>query len=239
MHINRINVLILEDEKITAEDIRQILNNEGYDVLPIAENVEEAEKIFNEHSVDLILVDIKLKFGPSGIDFIKKVRQNHPDLPVVFITANTDEQNKALAFQTNPSAFVGKPFNESNLILSLELAMDRYMRNTEDLSISDNGYMFLKSGKKFVKVSSSEIKYIKAEGSYSRFVTDTEEYLQSGNLRNFEDKLPSDFLRVHKSYIVNYEHVKSIASGKISIGNEEIPIGRSFKDQVKRKNGSY
>lgn len=239
MHINRISVLILEDELITAEDIRQILDNEGYDVLPIAENVEDAEKIFNTHSVDLILADIKLKFGRTGIDFVKSVRENNPNLPVVFITANTDKHNKALAFQTNPSAFVGKPFNESNLILSLELAMDRYMRiMAEDLPISNNGFIFLKSGKKFIKVSSADIKYIKAEGSYSRFVTDNDEYLQSGNLKYYEEKLPKDFLRVHKSFIVNYEHVKAIASGKISIGNEEIPIGRSFKDQVNRKKAS-
>lgn len=231
-----IKVAIVEDDPLIAMDLKESLNQVGMNVVSVSGNYSDALHAYQSEKPDVILLDIVLKGEKDGIDLGKHIRKNDPQIPIIFITGNSDSGTKSLAFNTNPSAFLTKPFIEQNLILAIELALDKYMRESSSPKFGVNGHVFLKKGKRFNKVQTSDIHYVKAEGSYSKFITNEEEYLQSGNLGFFEIKLPDDFIRVHKSFIVNYKHIKSVSAEKIHIENQEIPIGRMYKENVRKLN---
>ena len=113
-------VLILEDEIIIANSIQLHLENNGYDV-EIATDPETAEALFGQHSFDIVLCDINLNHETDGISFVENVI--HDAAPVVFLTAYSDLSILKRAELTCPYAYLIKPFNKDQLLVTLNLSL--------------------------------------------------------------------------------------------------------------------
>ena len=229
--LEKIKVSITEDDPIINLDLYEILSEAGFLVVSRTHNVQSALKELKDTPPDVMVVDIRLADNQNGIDLVTSMRKKYPELPVVFLTGSSDERIKRSAFDTSPSAFLNKPFNENNLILAIELAADRGIKN---FSIENNhkDFVLIKSGKKIEKLSVSSIQYIKAEGSYSKIFTRDDCFIQSGNLLHFENILKGRCIRIHKSYLVNKNKIDSISTNTVYVNNTDIPIGRRFKDEL-------
>ncbi|MBK8417111.1 MAG: LytTR family transcriptional regulator [Bacteroidetes bacterium] len=83
--------------------------------------------------------------------------------------------------------------------------------------------IFVKDGTKFVRIPYQDILYLKSEGNYVSFVTTDKTILSLVTIKELEEKLPSYFMRVHRSYIVNLERMESISTEEIGIGKHHIP----------------
>ena len=93
------------------------------------------------------------------------------------------------------------------------------------------GSFFIKDKKRLVKVSADDIQWIKADGIYSHLVTANKTYLLTTNLGAIEDKLKGLlFIRVHRSYLINFKFVEAIEEDVLSIGTERIPLGKSYRE---------
>ena len=93
------------------------------------------------------------------------------------------------------------------------------------------GSFFIKDKKRLVKVSAEDIFWIKAEGVYSQLATAQRTYLVSTHLGAVEEKLKNlPFIRVHRSYLVNFKHIEAIEDDVLTIGNERIPLGKSYRE---------
>ena len=114
-------VLILEDEHIIAQDIREIVDENGYKNV-VAHSYEEALICVNEFQPDLILTDINLKGIKTGIDFVRDLKQKNAASEIIFITAHSDVKTLEEAQQSEPINFLVKPFNESQLNVTLKIA---------------------------------------------------------------------------------------------------------------------
>ncbi len=118
-------LLIVEDEAIVAADLKATLERSGYTVLGPVESGEVAVEIAAEQHPDLILMDIRLAGEMDGIEAAARIRQQL-HLPVVFLTAHSDEATLSRARESAPLGFLLKPFNERELRTTIEIAIHRH-----------------------------------------------------------------------------------------------------------------
>lgn len=118
-------ILIVDDEVVVAEDIRRQLRSLGYTVVGVVSSGSEAVRLAGEHRPDLILMDVKLKGPIDGIDAARTIHAQY-SIPVIYLTAFSDEDTLERARQTLPLAYLIKPFVSSDLRAALELALFRH-----------------------------------------------------------------------------------------------------------------
>lgn len=117
-----IRILIVEDESIVAEDIQRSLENMGYSILSIVSSGEEAIEKVKENEPDLILMDIMLDGEIDGIEAADMIR-SFSNIPIIFLTAYSDEKILERAKITEPFGYIIKPFKERELQINIEIAL--------------------------------------------------------------------------------------------------------------------
>lgn len=113
-------ILIIEDEAIVAKDIQQILIKNNYKVLGIASSARKAINLFDSKKTDLVLCDINLGKGQSGIDLVKSIKAFNPAIQIIFLSAYSDERTINEAFEVEPDAYLTKPFTDEQLIVAIK-----------------------------------------------------------------------------------------------------------------------
>jgi PAS domain S-box-containing protein len=131
-------VLIVEDEAIIAEHLSSTLSRLGYEVAGIAESSQEALTIISEMHPELIIMDIRIRGEMDGIATAEAIRDRF-DIPVIYLTAHTDQQSIDRAKMTGASGFLAKPFHHMTLAASIETAIhkhraDRTRKDIEELT---------------------------------------------------------------------------------------------------------
>lgn len=232
--MRKINILIVEDEIIVAKDIAYYLEELGCNVAGILMTGEEVLPFLKNETVDIILMDIVLRGKLDGVEVVHLLKEQH-DIPIVFLTANTDDHSFQLAKATKPFAFVEKPFKPKRLIRTIALLIEQIAENPEEKNDAKastfilNDRIFVREKGKMIKLFLADICYVEADGAYSKIVSDDKDFLLAINLRNLEGKISSEILmRVHRSYIINLEKIDSIEDNYVKIGGKAIPISRSY-----------
>jgi PAS domain S-box-containing protein/putative nucleotidyltransferase with HDIG domain len=123
--MEKLKILIVEDENIVAKDIKGSLKGFGYDVVDIVGTGEEAIRRTDELSPDLVLMDIMLKGKMNGIDVARHIREN-TRIPVVFLTAYADEDTLHSAKLSEPFGYIIKPFEDAELHSTIQMAVYRF-----------------------------------------------------------------------------------------------------------------
>ena len=128
-------ILVVEDERIVAEDIQRSLIALGYQVVGMASSGKDALRLVEEKSPELILMDIVIRGNLTGIDTSHQIRRQY-NIPVVYLTAYADSRTLELAKETDPFGYLLKPFNDRELASTIEMAlykhgMDRRLRESE------------------------------------------------------------------------------------------------------------
>ena len=138
-------ILIVEDENIGALDIKHVLESFGYDVPYIATSGEEAVELALDIKPDLILMDIILKGNTDGIDAAAKIKELN--IPVIYLTAYSEESKVSRALPTEPYGYIIKPFDRNELKYTIELAIYKNKMKIE-LKISEEKYRRLAENSK-------------------------------------------------------------------------------------------
>ena len=230
-----VKVLIVEDNPLTSQDLKEIILENGMHVTGVCRNTHDALTSVHHSRPDILLVDINLKDGDDGVDLVNNLREKE-NFPVIFLTANSDKETVERALKTQPASYLTKPYDERDVIIAIELAFNNFCNKVINSEKPPSAsYIFLKSGNKFEKVKIQDIQYMRAEGSYTKFFTTSKQYTLSGNLNNTSEKIghPS-FIRIHRSYIVNIDNINSMDSDYVFIGNSNLPISRSYKEEVSK-----
>jgi DNA-binding response OmpR family regulator len=138
-------ILIIEDEIIVALDIQAALEELGYEVTDIATNYTGALQSVSENTPDIIPSDINLKNSKDGIDTIKKIHETHT-IPAIYLTAFSDDETINRAIETNPLAYLLKPFKQEELKSTLLLALYKSKQpSSQNSENNDNPYKYLGS----------------------------------------------------------------------------------------------
>lgn len=239
MKKSNINILIVEDEPIIAADLEDRLLDMGFHVVEIFATGEAVLNYFQASpNVHILIMDIQLEGKLDGIETVQNILKHH-SIPIIFLTSNADDITFERAKKTFPAAFLSKPFRGRDLKHAIELAIlkidagaDNKNNSAPDKPFFLKDRVFIKVKEGMVKVLFEDILWIEADDYYSKIVTSTQTYLLSQTLgktsKTFED-LPT-FVRVHRSFIVNFHHVTHIGEVFLSINNTQIPIGKSYKE---------
>jgi DNA-binding LytR/AlgR family response regulator len=233
-------ILIVEDESIIASDISHQLKNLGYIVACSIPSGEEVLACIEQKEPDIILMDINLKGELDGIDIVQIIQRKYK-IPVIYLTANADQHSFNKAKQTNPYAFISKPFKKMDLQHAIELTIMRVeeeqlleetsTHSTVPFVLSDS--IFIRHHDKMIKVFIKDILYIEAERNYCKIHCRKKEYLLVTTLKDLEEKLISrEFLRVHRSYIINLSHIDEIALRHVVIAKKAIPVSTDLKKEL-------
>ena len=243
------NVLVVEDESIVSKDIQHSLKKLGYNVVGAAATGEQAVKLAVEAQPDIILMDIMLKGEMNGIEAATQIRQE-TNIPVIFLTAYADESTLNKAKVTQPYGYIIKPFKEIDIHTSIEMALYKHKKEAEVLKERDllfnlvesqgsaNDLLFVKSNSRLVKLRISEIYYVEALKDYVVINTLGARYTVHSTMKDIESKLPeSEFVRVHRSFIVRIDKIVAIEPPNLMLENDKkvIPIGGSYKDDLSRR----
>lgn len=227
-------ILIVEDEAELANNISEILSNLEYKVAAIVDNAKSALEFLEGNDVDLVLMDILIHGDLDGIDLAYKIREKY-NLPIVFSTAYSGTEYLERISSEIHEGYLLKPFTLDSLKTAIFFGLKRHeekslkeKRSHGSLKIMDKGYL--------VPVPFSEIVYLKADGLYTKVYTKAKSYLVRDILKSFEEKLPSDqFIRVHKSFLVNIAFIMSFNAKKINLGETSIPIRRGLYKELMEK----
>lgn len=118
-------IVVVEDDAIISSDIAETLIRLGYDVSAVAESSEEALQAVSAHQPDVVLMDVQLRGATDGIETVASLRSTS-DVPVIYLTAHTDEATLARAKETAPHGYLAKPFNDRDLRTTIEVAIRKH-----------------------------------------------------------------------------------------------------------------
>ncbi|MBK9592528.1 MAG: response regulator transcription factor [Crocinitomicaceae bacterium] len=226
-------VIIVEDEYTIALDTEMKLTAQGFMVLGIANDFVSLMEIMSEDTPDIILMDINLGEGGSGIDISKKLKKII-SVPIVFLSAYSNPEVVSAALETEPFGYLVKPYKVEDLVITMQLAKSQWLAKMAVNELKPNSEtvdsIYVQSGTKLVKIDLSEILFLQALDNYSIIQTEKNKVVVSLYLSQLAEKFPvSQFFQIHRSYIVNLKNIQSIDGNTVHVGKFEIPVSRSNK----------
>ena len=131
---------------------------------------------------------------------------------------------------TNPRGYIVKPFDEGDLIANIELAL---MKSKVAKSTVPIDKFFVRNNQELKAIEPSDILYVESDDNYANIYTSKEKHVVSHTLKSVEEKLAlNGFIRIHKSYLINFRKITSIHEGYAFIDEVKLPIGRSYRDEL-------
>lgn len=219
-------MLIVEDKVLVAETIAASLEKHGLQVTGKCRSGEEALAMFEERNPDLVLMDIELEGALDGIAVAAQIMKRSP-VPIIYLTDYTDSRTVNRAKKTFPANYLAKPFQEPDLIRAIDIAFTNHnaRRNVRPGALLSD-YIFVRTdSQKYEKVSYSDIVYLKAERAYCRIVLEDKTLTLSSSMNNIHDQLNhKDFVRVHRSYVINTKKITSIEGRVVHLGTHSVQI---------------
>lgn len=227
------NILIIEDDVEIAESLAEMLEILGHNVVATAESYDGAINALDTKTVDLALVDIQLKGEKTGIDVGERL-QNEYKVPYIFTTAYADGETIAKAAQHSPYGYIVKPYGMKDINAGIEIAIANHQNvqslKEEEGSIFQQSNLFAKVNSRLVRIDPDDIMFVEAKGDYVLFKTKERGYIVHSTIKNIEEKLDGNqFVRVHRSYIVNISKIVDIEDNNLLIDSLVIPISRNQK----------
>ncbi len=236
--MSKARILIVEDEPFISDDLAETLKECGYSVAGVAADIDETLPILRQGEVDLVLLDINLNQPVDGVQIAHIINSDYR-VPFIFVTAFTDSATIERVKHTRPAGYLSKPYNDVDLIITIELALSR-TKAPELARSKDNGAstdtLFIKTRKGLEKIKVAEIRWIEAYDYYSFVKLKDDKLLATLTLKELEQKIdhPS-FLKIHRKYSVNFDHIDKIVGNQVEIDGELLPVSRSHKDDLLAK----
>ncbi len=227
-----IRCLIVDDESIAQRIIVKYLNDlSGFEVVGTCLNAIEAIAVLEKENVDLMFLDIEMP-KLKGLAFLKTL--NNP--PHVIIT--TAHREYALeGYELEVLDYLLKPISFERFIK----AINRFKKINPSKGTPDSTTMedvdsviYIKSNRKTIKLSKPDISYIEGMNNYIIIHIDGERHIVYQSITETIDQLGSNFIRIHKSYVINCKKVKSFTKEQVNLDGVTLPIGKTYKGVVDR-----
>lgn len=234
--------VIVEDNEIQCQDLAIQLLKAGYQVAGMAASAEEALTIILENKPDFILVDVELRGSKDGISLVHELGNRDGRIwPIIYLTKFTDESTAKRARLTTPVAYLHKPYNLMQLMISIETAIRlASLHQNQQNKLNEAPYLlndsvFIKSENTLFRIPVQDIYLVEAQRQYSFIYTPDKTYLQSHNLENVSQKLDHpDIVRVHRSFLINVGHIERITGKLIQMKR---PAGMELPKAVQQLHG--
>jgi len=226
--------IIIDDESTAREIIKQLCSNqENINIVREFADAISAIKFLNENNIDLIFLDIHMP-DFNGIDFIKTLK-NPPQL----ILTTSDPNFAASAFEFDFIIdYLLKPIDMTRFQNAIARAENRLLIKPKDntrekIFENQEKYLYVNINKGLKKINLNDILFIEAKGDYIIIVKEKERTIVHSSLKKILEVLPDiAFIQVHRSYIININHIVDIKDNGVNVVKNIIPIGRQYKSKL-------
>lgn len=229
--------IIIEDEKPAQELLSGYIGQcPALELKGVYGHAMEAQAALNSGNVDLLFLDINLPLI-SGIDLLKSLK-NPPQ--VIITTAYPEFAIEG--FNLDVTDYLLKPFSFARFLKATNKALKGQSGDGKADFVSGDSTshepVILNIDKVLYRLNPADILYVASDRDYVSFHTTTRKYVVVGALKRWEEQLPNEqFLRTHKSYIVNLNHVTQVNGNQLRVGRDTLPVGRKYKSHFMLKFG--
>lgn len=225
--------IIVDDEPIARQILEKyIQDTPNLELVTSCKDAFEVLDFLQSQSVDLLFLDINMP-KLTGLSLLKTMQQR----PAVIITTAYPEY-AVEGFNLSVTDYLLKPFSFERFLQAVMKVQQATSSQEPPIVIQKEAAsktIFVKSDKKIIKLNLDDISHIEAFGNYIKIYAG-EMILTHQTLSDFLDKLPDHFLRIHKSYAINFNHLKLIDGNQFLLQNGvKLPIGKSYRKTVLEK----
>lgn len=218
-----INCIIVDDEMASQKVIEHFIKET--EVLKHCRSFTNPDEAFKylqlNDGIDLIFLDINMP-EQNGLNFYRKL---NPRPPVIFTTAYP--QYAVEGFEVNAIDYLIKPIPYERFLVAIKKLLSQRTTQTHT-----KPHLFLKENKVIHKVNFEDVIYLEASGDYVKVVCKDGQLLTHSTFNRFLKDLPSQFLRIHKSFCINTNYMKKLNGNQIEIAQFMLPIGQTYKTKV-------
>jgi DNA-binding LytR/AlgR family response regulator len=229
----KINCVIVDDEPLAHSILREYMKDiPAIHIIGSFYNAIDARKFLKEQNVDLIFLDVKMP-EEDGMTFLKTL----PVKPLtILITATASHALEA--YDLDVLDYLVKPMRPERFRKAVDKAIEFFQLRQHEFVMADekkpeNRYLSLKSGREKIQVAIKTISHIQALKDYMLIYTPGKRHIVRSTVIKMLGRLPPEqFVRVHKSFIINKAMIRRVASSKIEIDGFTIPLGKLFKHSL-------
>jgi len=232
-----LNCIIIEDNQIDRLLFEEYLSAYPFINLTgsFSNPIESIEHI-KRGNIDLVFIDVDMPVI-NGIDFLKSL----PDHPhCIFVTVHPEFAVEA--FDIQAIDYLLKPVKLERLDKAIKRTLELQEITSKALQYNlhfENDFLMIKEGTAVSRVNVNEIVYLEALMNYTKIITAKKKYITLNNLKSFLDHLPPHkFLRIHRSYAVAIDKVQGLERNELLIGEQRLPLGKTYRQEVKKLIGS-
>lgn len=219
-----LKAIAVDDEPVALEVIRMHVAQVHFmDLQASFVDALEALDYLDKNEVDVIFLDIRMP-DISGIDFYNRLEKK----PLLILTTAYPE-HAITGFELEAVDYLLKPFAFARFLKACEKAYDIWQKDKDEAD-----HIFIKDGFKIVKIKLEEVLFLEAAGNYVKFVMKDSVVMARSTIKDALKLLPTNrFVQVHRSYIVNKQHLDRIERHQINVSGNLVPVGSSFVGQVR------
>ncbi|WP_024769370.1 LytR/AlgR family response regulator transcription factor [Aquimarina macrocephali] len=224
--------LIIDDEPLARELIETYLNKlPDFELIASCSSAIEASSILSTTKIDLLFLDIEMPVL-KGTDFFKNLVYKPK---VIFTTAYRDYAVDG--FELNAVDYLLKPIFFERFFLAIQKFLEQEKKSIsydspENTTHKKTDFVFVNKAKKQIKVLFDDVLYIESLKDYIKIHLENKTLIIKESISNFEKRIDSRFIRIHRSYIINQEKITAYTKNDVEIDKIEIPIGNSYKDNM-------
>ena len=229
-----LRALIIDDEPLAHKIILEYASATPYlEIVGQCHLATEALVFLQQQEVDLIFLDIQMP-KLKGLDFLRTLAHQ----PLVIITSAYEEY-ALQSFELAVCDYLLKPFRFDRFLKAVNRAMERKQLEASSITPppsppeTTHAQLFIKSDKRLIQLDIADIFYLESYGNYVKVWLTDEFHLTPRTLSSFEEQLPGDFHRIHKSYIINKKQIDYIEGNHVMMKNKkQIPIGKNHRRDI-------
>ena len=224
-----ISCVITDDEPIAQEILQDYVEGVSFlNLVNVCSNALETFSVLQQEQVDLLFLDIQMP-EINGLDFLKSLK-NPPE--IIITTAYPEYALES--YDLDVVDYLLKPISKERFLHSIEKAQKNlYTSSHEHHYHDEKKYTFFKANHQMIKVNFDEIIYVECLQDYAKVICEDRKIVTYSSMKAMAEQLtPSSFKRVHRSYIVNFDKIDSLEGQSFKIGENIIPIGKSYKKEV-------
>jgi DNA-binding LytR/AlgR family response regulator len=228
----KLNCIIIDDEPMSRSFLKRFCDKSGnLAVSKQFESAAEAISYLSNNKIDLIFLDVEM----PGINGFQMLDQLHYHPLVIMTTSKIDYA--FTAFEYNVTDFLKKPVTYKRFLTAID-KVEKAFKSNSSLAAENKNDLFIKSNGSHVRLGYDEILYIEGMGDYVKYVTQDKKYIAHDTLKAIEESIGGkNFMKVHRSFIVNIKKVKDFADNAVKIHGITIPVSKSNKADLLLKLG--
>ncbi len=230
-----IRCMIVDDEQLARTLMEEYVKKlPQLELAAVCKNPLEAMAVLQSEDIELMFLDIQMP-ELTGVEFLKSMRVKPA---VIFTTAYSEYALEG--YQLDVIDYLVKPFSFERFVQAVDKASElirlKNLDKPEPPAQVKDDFIVVHADHKIYKIKLGDIKYIEGLKEYVSYFTENKRIIALESLKRLEEILPADkFMRVHRSYIVPIDRIKTMEGNQLEIGGKMIPVGRSYREEVLKR----